>query len=534
MRRDMKQSCNSFDVFDTLIGRWYYLPESIFYEIEREKKFHRFVYYRKKSQRIAKSRSLNEIYDIFQKLTSCNDEEKKALKKFELLLEKKRSFPIQANANQVQSKDIAISDMYLSQPTINYLLRKNNINMHHDNLHVSATGKSSGTIFEQLKKKYFIRTHFGNDLNNDVLMPEKGNINSEFFNCKMNGIENYFLKNGFEDIALLSRAVRLMNPYHKLNAKKTWDDTANINLPVLILYSFEIYKLCQKKQYKYILFSQRDCCHLVKIFKCLFPNINNTKVFYVSRKCYYNPSETFLNYAKPLLEDSLVVDLAFSGRSYNAFLKSHPINFEVVTLVAHNQYFRVPAKYRRKMLTCHYMINGLMERDIACIERLNLDVTGTTIDFSSQPIREHVEYPRQNIRYSHEAIDKACKLLKQGFYIDKDVYSRKKIKQTISLMCKYAYYFPAAIDKNSLITSVNVNKDEYTLKKNIIARANNKLFYLFYYNFIKKILVRKKIINMLFETPWSNRHLSKKIKKMEKKEHKILSRFWKKQARSCL
>ncbi|MCP4473841.1 MAG: hypothetical protein GY821_04600 [Gammaproteobacteria bacterium] len=498
-----RQRCDSYDIFDTLLGRWYFFPESIFQEIEHETGFKHFTHYRKKASEIAQSKSLKEIYEAFQQLTRCSDECLTKLRKLEIFLESKRLFPIAQYAKQIQPNDIAVSDMYLSKSVIAYLLKKHQIHFSNDHLYVSPAGKATGEIYPMIKEKHNIRRHIGDNLQTDIRQATDKGIQAEVCDPHFTGLEQELIKRDFTDIALLSRVVRLKNSQDCPKLIAIWNEAVEINLPLMICAAIAIHQLAQKTPYRYLLFAQRDCCHLLKIYKALYPNCCRAKAFYLSRKCLYEPSDAFLSYAKANLERSLYIDITFSGRSIYYFHQTTGISFEVFAVMLHSKYFYKIKQSCRKKIKVHYFVSSMIHRDTADFEVFNYDVNGSVADYTGKIIRFPIEYTRKEVRIAHEVTDKAVALIRQGFHLPSAVEKQpyQKLRRLAVILAKYIHYVPC---KMHIITRVEVYKINY--KNNTVPMKRgwfyfwNKLVLLFYYRKIRRWLDRRIVKRIIYRS----------------------------------
>lgn len=59
----------SYDVFDTLISRWYFEPNSIFKIMEKELQINNFCKIRKEAEFSCKEPSIDLIYEKIQKIS---------------------------------------------------------------------------------------------------------------------------------------------------------------------------------------------------------------------------------------------------------------------------------------------------------------------------------------------------------------------------------------------------------------------------------------------------------------------------------
>ena len=136
---------NSFDIFDTIIGRLCYKGTEIFEIIENNKKLHNF-----KNNRILSENSSKTFDEIYNKLQIIyKDIDITEIKNYEIFLEKELSFPINKYLNIIKKNDLLISDMYLPKEIIFELINKHKtIN---NNIYVSISDKRDGTFWKKIK-----------------------------------------------------------------------------------------------------------------------------------------------------------------------------------------------------------------------------------------------------------------------------------------------------------------------------------------------------------------------------------------------
>jgi predicted HAD superfamily hydrolase len=249
---------NSWDLFDTLIGRWYGDPISIFFEVERRADFPGFVKIRRDSELelypLGKNVTLDDIYLNFQKKTGVTDEKMKELMALELEMELLMSFPITKNSKRVQKGDIVVSDMYLPKDFMETLLEKNGIGPVSD-IYVASGGKGSGNIWPIVHQKFRPEIHTGDNKWSDCDMPRRRGIRTACYEDVKSEGETLLEKEGFQRIANLSRALRLSCPYTGSSEKLVWDEQATISIPILILVSLYIPLIYSGKR---VLMSTRD------------------------------------------------------------------------------------------------------------------------------------------------------------------------------------------------------------------------------------------------------------------------------------
>lgn len=224
----MLKTINSFDIFDTLIGRICGEPDGVFDAVANKIKYPNFKYIRKLSE--SKSNGLwDNIWEEFKKLSGLFESEIDEIKNIEWNIEQEYTFPIKINSSLLTEKDILISDMYLTQSMIKELLQKNNISKY-DKLYVSPNGKRSGKIWNIVKNDgYDIRLHTGDNMDSDILSAKKHNIRTSFFDKDYSDKEKFFLKYN-KNVANLLRILRLNNNYYTLdvNLSIKWNILSNI------------------------------------------------------------------------------------------------------------------------------------------------------------------------------------------------------------------------------------------------------------------------------------------------------------------
>jgi FkbM family methyltransferase len=298
---------NSFDVFDTIIGRICYKGTCIFDLMEKITGIHDFKNIRCKYEQAG----IDNIYNsIRQRLPNVDIE---YLKKLELELEYEFSFPIWKYLNRINSNDILISDMYLSEQQIRVLINKH---ISIDNkLIVSSAGKSSGRIWGDENITRDIILHTGDNKVSDYRNPMSRNIKAEWIsNVEFNPVELKLSQVSFE-LASLVRATRLT----------TQTDTimntifTNSLLPIGILISIHIKQLVDTCGINEVIFLSRDGYWIHHIFTILYPSID-TRYIYFSRLLAVNAS-TFIQTINNNNKKKLLVDLYGSGKTINSILK---------------------------------------------------------------------------------------------------------------------------------------------------------------------------------------------------------------------
>ncbi len=196
----------TFDVFDTLISRNLYTPNSLFdlMELEsknifssdnvdldlfggfrnlRERAANRVIRKNKKNKKY--EITLVEIYNELRKLTGISKDSELLLRKLEIRKElqvtTKRKYGklIFELAKKLDKRVILISDMYLSKGDIDLLLRKNGYDLDDVNIYVSSEfgiTKKHGGLFDIVKNDIgqdLSVVHIGDNYISDYVRPRK-------------------------------------------------------------------------------------------------------------------------------------------------------------------------------------------------------------------------------------------------------------------------------------------------------------------------------------------------------------------------
>lgn len=200
---------NSWDCFDTLIGRSFMTPVSIFNIVGEKIKDPSFVQKRITAEKLSKYKTYEDIY---KNLPSYDPE-------IETQTEKEYSFPILENWNAVKDGDCIISDMYLSKKQIYELLEYHNLNKNVDII-VSYSGKHSGESWNKLKSRFpKVEKHYGDNIRSDVIVARQNHINSVFYSGSSFTPDEKIVSSYDHQLACLMRRVRLSNPFPRTHSK---------------------------------------------------------------------------------------------------------------------------------------------------------------------------------------------------------------------------------------------------------------------------------------------------------------------------
>ena len=312
---------NSFDIFDTLIARECKNPKDIFFIMENILNLKNFANNRVKSEEISHNiykinNNLDNIYSELQKILKVDDNEIEKIKLLELDIEYKNSIPIISNINKIKDGDIYLADMYLTSDQIINLLKKHNINVN-NKLYVTSGGKADGSIYKYIINNYKLDLHTGDNYVSDIINAEKFNIKTKYTTIsKFTDVENFLYDNKYYVFQKLIRKYRLQNPYDENTKEFTlYNQQITYNIPILIIFSQQIYNIITSENLDKVLFLSRDCCLLIKIFKKLYPNIN-CMYFYSSRIINIIGGSDYQKYIKENINNkSLIIDLNGSFNS---------------------------------------------------------------------------------------------------------------------------------------------------------------------------------------------------------------------------
>lgn len=426
----------SYDIFDTLVGRWYLGIDSVFKEMEKLSMLPGFCGIRKQAEIEAKEKTLSGIYSEVQKLLGINDFLRDFLKEYEFRLEKKRLFPIYENIKKVTREDILVSDTFYTEEELAELLDFVGLPREaYKKIVCSYDGKATGKIWSGLNSEF----HTGDNYNSDFVQPMRFGIPSEITSISKEYDKDrieYTLKVdfGLENLSLFSRALRLQNPYSE-DLEDVWNEQATVNIPLLVLISFYLHNKFGNAP---LLFTQRDCYHLHGIYSSLF--YTKSCQFDTSRYLYTNPTKSFVEYVKNKInKDSIVIDLQGTGKTFHDFFRK---NFDFIP-----KYFPVVYSDLDNTYSVDYIVH---RRDgySDTIEKLNYTDAGKLLDVKyDNPIRETIVF-NHYLDVIKDANSLAKTMVSNGF----ELTPNSNIKEAIEFLLKYA--------ENNCIISKLVNHEE--------------------------------------------------------------------------
>lgn len=388
----------SFDIFDTLFARTVKNPTDIFYIIEKKFPYPNFKELRIKSQSQS-NHTIENIYHHFKLLTNETDEMIRQLRNFELQTEIENTIPIVSNILKIQSGDILVSDMYLSNDEIISLLRHHSINQD-IKLYISPSGKSQGYMWSKLIKEFDIINHTGDNYHSDITMASKFGIKGVYTKIhEFTKLEETILYRQRE-LTIFLRRFRLMNPYDENTIEyKMYDYQIKYNIPLLLFMCKKLYNILITENRNKVLFISRDGCLIYKLFSFLYPQFTSC-YFYSSRIINNNYTEDYVNYLKEIYnkDDCLLFDLhgSFeSGRKIFMNLFGCKPRIFIFDLSKKKNYF-----------------DGLtyVTNNSNIIETFNQDLIGSLIDYKdNQPINMPTELTLNYIKIIHNTIEEFIK-----------------------------------------------------------------------------------------------------------------------------
>lgn len=323
------EKIKTWDVFDTLIARRFINNDYVLRMIEQISKVPDFFENRKKFDNGA--RSLLEIYQEMAISGVIDEKDIDRFYKLEIELEKKHTFPIKWNLDQVNDGDLLISDMYLSAADILQLVRNCGL-VPQVSIYQSNDKKRTGEIWDKVKD-LGIELHVGDNLQSDIENAKARGINTEAFldAAQFTGIENILIKNEFAFMAALIREVRIrtinkFEPDGWINGDKSISEiSGQLNLPWLLV-ACEL--LHRKHGHKNLVFLGRDCQLLYKVYNSFYQT-----AYYLpfSRKVAYKQPEDSVGYLKSHIPpNALLVDISSTGATWEKICALHPFEIEVL------------------------------------------------------------------------------------------------------------------------------------------------------------------------------------------------------------
>ena len=307
---------NSFDIFDTLMGRICFSGLEIFEIIEKKYCIDNFKNIRQKCETKGIDniyKNIKKYYENIEKYINNNidwDE----IKNYELKLEYDLSFPINKYLDLVKPYDILVSDMYLEENNIKKILNKHRTIC--NKLFVETGHKHDCTFWKSYSLVSNINMHYGDNKLSDYLNPIQFNIQATFIDnvimndveLKINQINKYF---GF-----LIRACRLTNQNNNF-INKIFNE---ISLPLGILVCLYLNIICKNNNIEHIVFISRDGYWFKYIYNILYPEFS-TSYFYLSMHMVKNNNYgDSIEIIRKINKKKIIFDLFGTGNTITNFI----------------------------------------------------------------------------------------------------------------------------------------------------------------------------------------------------------------------
>lgn len=332
---------NSFDVFDTLIGRITDSGHVIFDILEKYFNLANFKQFR--IQYECETENFDRTYTLLEERYNQRLDH---VKQKEIDLEYELSFPILKYIALLKSEDILISDMYLSHDNIIQLLNKHR---HIQNkLYVSYGGKRNNIVWKDKNLTSIINLHYGDNIISDYENPMKNGINAVHIKDTVySKIEDNISRlNIF--LSSLIKATRLSFVYDHL----LFNPFVNYILPFTVIVCLKLKQIMKENNIKQMIFLARDGYWFKVMYDILFPEDNSKYIYFSRLLCLNNRSEV-INSINQIPGSKLVFDLQGSGNTFNNLNLSDC------------KYFMCFKSYNCK---CDYYLYSPLEHNISLIQ----------------------------------------------------------------------------------------------------------------------------------------------------------------------
>jgi hypothetical protein len=317
-----RRPVRSFDLFDTLVARRCVDPHNVFHLVEARTGHYGYA----KARIDAEARifggpyTLDDVYSEMSKSFGLAQDKALILKDAELAVELENIFPIREHCAEVQAGDLVISDMYLPESFLRYILTEV-CRLPFTSLLHSSHGKRTGTVWKSLEQHFIIQQHLGDNYLTDFVSPQQHNVPARQTTISQRSpTEKLIADHGFGWLANLIREARLT----------TWDPVPErrqaqllqieYNFPLLFLASLSLLNSAEEKHWDVVLFSSRDCYLWSRLFNTIARALSSPiegKYFYTSRAAKAHPSRTYVEYFNAIRSGhrSVIVDVCGTGWS---------------------------------------------------------------------------------------------------------------------------------------------------------------------------------------------------------------------------
>lgn len=352
----INETLYSFDIFDTLVTRRVATPTGIFlimqHKLQQSKNIPEliknnffkirveaecFARFSKKQTENTEEICIDDIYQLINDNYDLSRETTCFLKELEIETEIKNLVPIKKNINLLkklvaaQKKVVLLSDMYLPEKTLRWMLVHVDTVFENIKIYVSAeynASKNDGKIFNIVKLaeniSYKNWYHYGDNKQSDIKNPQYYGINTNY--CPVEHLmpyENFLINSRPEQVffqSLCGSAKYTRMKYKETNVaySAVFDFGASFAAPILYNFVDWVIKFSIKKGVNTIYFIARDG-YIPKIIADIIiekRKLNlKTKYLYGSRIAWRIPSEQTLNE----FIDSILLE-EYSDKINGAFL----------------------------------------------------------------------------------------------------------------------------------------------------------------------------------------------------------------------
>ena len=320
-----KTVARSFDLFDTLIARRCNDPLTIFEIVEARSGLRGFAAARKEAERRAKlsgEYTIDTIYNEIPNLLDVSEGAADVLKALEIETEIEEVIPIAENIRLVRDGDIIVSDMYLPADVLRQMLVKAGIRKNVE-IFVSARGKSTGKIWRQVRRRYHIAFHIGDNAYSDFRSAVRRAIPARISRAsRFSDSERMFSDMDANVLALMVRQARLSLWHDDWLMRRLQRLQAGLNLPLLLLASLRLLEVVEEVGATRLLFCARDGNLWISLFRKVAQLLGveiEAEYFFTSRPARLSCSQNYRAYCRGRLNDrALVVDIGGTGWSLSS------------------------------------------------------------------------------------------------------------------------------------------------------------------------------------------------------------------------
>jgi len=260
---------NSFDLFDTILGKKINDQTTLFNKCMELNKLTNFTNIRIEAELKAKEKNklynLVNIYKYIQNHYKLNYSKLINYLNIELNIEAENLYPIYTNINKLTNDSILIIESYFTSEQIKKFLSL--FNIIDIPIFISSElgmSKTDGTIYNYLKKDYKIKLHTGSNYTEDYEIPKKYKIPSIHYTFDTN--QNILKLQNKLNINSKNYIKMIENNCKNLDNEIIWNLQLHYNIPILILFSHILRTYCNDNEINEIIFINRNCMYLKRIF----------------------------------------------------------------------------------------------------------------------------------------------------------------------------------------------------------------------------------------------------------------------------